>query len=1359
MGDSVEDDIDGERLLHPSHHSNATGATTAADETMPSKDANSTADIEDQFNANDIVDEMTIEDLRHLAKCIIRVAEDNKDDRILSEVNFLIRRQQHQRRKHNAKDGGGNPISSSTAQDPSHPDSILSLPPLLKNARSHDSDREINAPKLFSRRQKAMPKEPVSQTGNTVTSREPMSPTERTSNTQRRKVVIPTAAIQNEPLNIDGSGGKKEIISDIVDFGKQQLLVLCNPEPATEKECKDQDLAMELCKNMGIVPSLIVSALTSESSTTTKEEQLLVDSMALKAGGETVPAYSYPQFFVRNILQGQNIDEGNVAINYKGNYDTMEELYRTGRFGVISVASAGGAADTTTPRKNDNRDILGSFNSETSKPAVPKGGITRTSASVGEPSLPSPRHKSSQNPPSEPPLPSPQPIPDQQSSSPPRSRSQSPEPKGSINNSSSSSNSSSGLHLLDLSKSDLLQCEAQNGDTSYAHLDGMNQPKSTESSVGSGSCSEMSLGDDLRMIFDIEDIVGTISTVEEVNEMSVHTPTRLADIPTITEDVGEEDEEESNISPAQMSEIIAAVSTITEDEEDEEESNVFPAQTPASLAAVPTITEEEEEEEDEVEEHSTVSPAQTSSSLVAAPTITEDEEDEDEEESNVSPAHTPTSLGAIPTITEKEEEDEDEEESKVSPTQTPANIASVPTITEDEEDEDEDEEQSNVSPSRSPASLAADPIVKEDKEDEDGEESTEDAENLKTSSLSMTVLSSGAIVKRETVTLKPQKLGPEPSGTMSGTDDASIYLDQAKGLLKSPPSSPKKPYKPVEPKRKKIPNPYYALDYYSGGGNGGDNFLESETNLSREQSLPPTISDPVATVIDPPVDEGEATEMPVKDDEDEILERDYLPWEKKFIGIGACYLVFHDSDDELNIHYSESPMANAVGVWTSQDIANFKATQGLSECELIGTCASQVTKDKKYYCQGWCQFVKAAKIMDATVTALVDVGLPMEIYLYEKGRTIQVSPCDGEAVFDTKAADAIACVPKGCGFPASGIVGKKWGKLAKKLGAVALFRSLSTKKSKEIGNENLAKHGTNNSSVAREIPVPISAPHDESSTPNTLDVISAVPSAPKSLSSVIDHLPKTALISDSPTEPEAPTEPQATTPLSSKSTLNTLYDISPVPSAPKSLSSIIDDFPKTALILDSPTEPEAPTEPKASTSLSSKLLCPDGGACYLAYDPDSSGQLVEHYSKIPVDFAIGRWIPGSEKVIAGFKFKRNVGRNVLIGNCSGGVQGRKNFYSGWCQFVRSAKNMKGKVILWDPAVGHKGLKVDVYLYYDDYRPSHQTVRMEEGITYTTNRVVAVACLPKETPFFENMAADLLLWLAEGSKHGYSTKMM
>eukprot|EP00980_Cylindrotheca_fusiformis_P004404 scaffold933_cov64-Cylindrotheca_fusiformis.AAC.2 len=63
-------------------------------------------------------------------------------------------------------------------------------------------------------------------------------------------------------------------------------------------------------------------------------------------------------------------------------------------------------------------------------------------------------------------------------------------------------------------------------------------------------------------------------------------------------------------------------------------------------------------------------------------------------------------------------------------------------------------------------------------------------------------------------------------------------------------------------------------------------------------------------------------------------------------GVGACYLILNSSNDNttnttsLNIYYSESPMQNAVGVWTAPDILDFKQVQNLSELEFIGNCAS-----------------------------------------------------------------------------------------------------------------------------------------------------------------------------------------------------------------------------------------------------------------------------------------------------------------------------------------------------------------------------------------------------------------------------------
>lgn len=167
----------------------------------------------------------------------------------------------------------------------------------------------------------------------------------------------------------------------------------------------------------------------------------------------------------------------------------------------------------------------------------------------------------------------------------------------------------------------------------------------------------------------------------------------------------------------------------------------------------------------------------------------------------------------------------------------------------------------------------------------------------------------------------------------------------------------------------------------------------------------------------------------------------------------------------------------------------------------------------------------------------------------------------------------------------------------------------------------------------------------------------------------------------------------------------------------------------------------------------------EGGACHLVYEPDSSGRLVEHYSKNELEgmAVVGRWTAGEGKKIAGFKFKRNAGRQVLIGNCSAGVLGRKNYCNGFCQFVKQAKLMNGDVTLYQVPTGFKAMPVDLYLYYNDNRPGYQTVKLEPGQSYTTENVIAVGCLPKNTPFYETETVDLLKWLHDAESQGYSSR--
>lgn len=185
------------------------------------------------------------------------------------------------------------------------------------------------------------------------------------------------------------------------------------------------------------------------------------------------------------------------------------------------------------------------------------------------------------------------------------------------------------------------------------------------------------------------------------------------------------------------------------------------------------------------------------------------------------------------------------------------------------------------------------------------------------------------------------------------------------------------------------------------------------------------------------------------------------------------------------------------------------------------------------------------------------------------------------------------------------------------------------------------------------------------------------------------------------------------------------------------------------------------TEPKMQKGLSYRALGEsiEGGACHLVYEPDSSGRLVEHYSKNELQgmAVVGRWSAGTGKKIAGFKFKRNAGRQVLIGNCSAGVLGRKNYCNGFCQFVKQAKLMLGDVILYDVPTGFKAMPVDLYLYYDDNRPGYQTVKLVPGESYTTENVIAVGCLPKNTPFYESETVDLLKWLHDAEIQGYSSR--
>ena len=181
-----------------------------------------------------------------------------------------------------------------------------------------------------------------------------------------------------------------------------------------------------------------------------------------------------------------------------------------------------------------------------------------------------------------------------------------------------------------------------------------------------------------------------------------------------------------------------------------------------------------------------------------------------------------------------------------------------------------------------------------------------------------------------------------------------------------------------------------------------------------------------------------------------------------------------------------------------------------------------------------------------------------------------------------------------------------------------------------------------------------------------------------------------------------------------------------------------------------PTPPTPPKSPGTDTS--------NNGACYLVYEPDSSGRLVEYYSKTPVEGAVGMWVAGEGYTMPEFKFTPSNCRTVVIGNCSAGVIGRKNYCSGWCSFLRTAQLMNGWVTLWDPSTT-KGLAVDVYIYHDDSSSLlPQTVQLDAGGTpVNVGNASAVACLPKNSRFHGGInGIPMNKWMEDGRSKGASS---
>ena len=143
------------------------------------------------------------------------------------------------------------------------------------------------------------------------------------------------------------------------------------------------------------------------------------------------------------------------------------------------------------------------------------------------------------------------------------------------------------------------------------------------------------------------------------------------------------------------------------------------------------------------------------------------------------------------------------------------------------------------------------------------------------------------------------------------------------------------------------------------------------------------------------------------------------------------------------------------------------------------------------------------------------------------------------------------------------------------------------------------------------------------------------------------------------------------------------------------------------------------------------------------------------YSEGPVpDNAVGFFCPGHGHTIQSFKFKQNSGKSVLIKGIAGGDSNRRKYFSGWCQFLKSAVAKGGLVIQF---TAQQGVAVDVYGYMKDkQRPVHMD--LESGLV-DVSVYDAVAVMPKDHAFLKGVKSIVISnFLELGNLAGASTTM-
>ncbi|CAG9484290.1 conserved Plasmodium protein, unknown function [Plasmodium vivax] len=155
-------------------------------------------------------------------------------------------------------------------------------------------------------------------------------------------------------------------------------------------------------------------------------------------------------------------------------------------------------------------------------------------------------------------------------------------------------------------------------------------------------------------------------------------------------------------------------------------------------------------------------------------------------------------------------------------------------------------------------------------------------------------------------------------------------------------------------------------------------------------------------------------------------------------------------------------------------------------------------------------------------------------------------------------------------------------------------------------------------------------------------------------------------------------------------------------------------------------------------------MADDKGA-YLTFDNASNGSLFIVWRKEKVDNALMFIRP--TKAVAEFKFSSNSGKSELIRNLQ---SDKKLFFSGLCQFIKEARDIKGVVTLLSHFNDTFPIKVNVY-----FLKGNNVVPLSVGVPFDLDGVDAVSVLPQGSSSLQVKTMKKDMFVSRGNSEGAS----